>query len=105
MRASIRGTDELARRGRALAPRQMGALLHAGLLRQMREKQAQIPKDTGALKASILRGGDDTIKADRATLTAVEYGQYVDLPQIDEARLVREAAGEMFRRAGFGGGI
>jgi len=99
-RASINGAAALARRGRALDSSQLGSLLHAGMLRQMREKQGQIPRDSGRLKASILSGQNDVIEEDRASLVGLEYGLYVDLPKIDEGRLIREAAGRLFRSAG-----
>ena len=102
---SITGVDALAARAEALAQVSVSRLLHAGMLAQMRAKRAQIPRSSGALERSILNGSDDKVTDYRVSLEALYYGQYHDLPQIDERRLIDEVGRDLFRLAGLSGGF
>ena len=104
-RSSITGVDELAQRAQKLTEVSVPRLIHAGMLSQMRAKRAQIPKSSGALERSILNGSDDKVTDYRVSLEALYYGQYHDLPQIDERRLIDQVGRELFKLAGLSGGF
>ena len=100
MVTSIKGTQEIVDRVERLDGRLLSRLIHAGLIAQMRSRRSEIPRATGALERSILDGSDDLISDHRITIEAVSSAKYQKLPQIDERRLVDDAATELFRRAG-----